>query len=331
MTKLEASGSVRLRGLKGDQNASAVTRWQRRLLVASDELAGGANCIHLLEPDGDAFVAATAQRIPLDAPGGDAAEMDLEGIALDGDVLYVLGSHSARRRKVDEDADYLRNRAALTEAPRAEPARDVLLRVHLQAGAGGNVQVLACDRTSLATILDGSEPFRTARGMASKENGVDAEGLAFWRGALYVGFRGPVLRGNLVPILRCRFASPVVEHETLFVNLGGRGVRDLAAVEEGLLILAGPVGEGPGSYRLYLWDGRDGVPGKGSPAWSAGRVLRTIGDLVLPGQDPDDDAGPKAEGMAVLETHAGHWEVLVVFDGLAGGGAQRYRVPRGAR
>ena len=65
--------------------------------------------------------------------------------------------------------------------------------------------------------------------IASKENGIDAEGLAVRDQKLYIGFRGPVLRGNFTPILRCRFGSPITEPEVLFVSLGGRGVRDRPA------------------------------------------------------------------------------------------------------
>src|SRR4030095_15559862 len=124
-------------------------------------------------------------------------------------------------------------------------------------------------RASLRGFLDTTEPFKSFGAIASKENGVDAEGLAVRDQRLYIGFRGPVLRGNFTPILRCRFGSPIGEPEVLFVNLGGCGVRDLARVDGGLLILAGPVGDGLGSYQLYLWDGRDGVPGEGGPTLRA--------------------------------------------------------------
>src|SRR5262245_60839271 len=75
------------------------------------------------------------------------------------------------------------------------------------------------------------------------------------------GFRGPVLRENYTPVLRFTFAVPVIESDLLYVNLGGRGIRDLTRARGGLLVLAGPVGDGPGSYQLYFWDGKDCLPG----------------------------------------------------------------------
>ena len=97
-------------------------------------------------------------------------------------------------------------------------------------------------------------------GLPSKENGVDIEGLAAKDGALYLGFRGPVLRENFVPIARVD-PSGSDEPELLFVKLGGRGVRDIAATTDGFLILAGPNGDQDWSFELFHWDGRDMVTG----------------------------------------------------------------------
>ena len=252
-------------------------------------------------------------------------EMDLEGIAVDGQTVFVLGSHSSKRKKVDPAKAYARNRSALLSLPEAEPARDVLIRFELDAaGKAGPIQ-----RTSLRSYLRATEPFKSFGIMSSKENGIDAEGLAVWNERLYIGFRGPVLRGNFTPILRCRFASPIAEPELLFVNLGGRGVRDLARVEGGLLILAGPVGDGPGSYQLYLWDGRDGVPGTGAHTSTINRGLRLIGDLPNPHSDTNGHKTPaKAEGMALIEETSHHWKLLVVFDGLKDGHGTCFRVEK---
>jgi hypothetical protein len=247
-------------------------------------------------------------------------EMDLEGIAVDAQTVFVLSSHSARRKKTDKDKAYEKNRAALMSSPEAQPARDVLLRFELDAaGKAGPIE-----RTSLRGFLDATEPFKSFDSIASKENGIDAEGLAVWDQKLYIGFRGPVLRGNFTPILRCRFGSPIAEPEVLFVNLGGRGARDLAGVNGGLLILAGPVWDGPGSYQLYLWDGRDGVPGKDAPT-SANSELRLIGDLPIPGSDAGGHKiSAKPEGLAVIKESSHDWEILIVFDGLKDGHATRF-------
>jgi len=219
------------------------------------------------------------------------------------------------------------NRLAATNSPEAQPARDVLLRFTLSSdGSPSHVE-----RTSLRSYLEVTEPFQSFSRTASKENGVDAEGLAFWKGSLFVGFRGPVIRGNLTPILKCSFGQPIQNPELFFVNLGGRGVRDLAALKKHLLILAGPMGDGPGHFQLYLWDGRDGVPGGGAPTSPADPGIILIGDVPIPTDAAGrPESGAKAEGLAVFEKASGehHWEVLIVFDGLKNGHAMKYRIEK---
>jgi len=314
--------TVRLIGLLDGTNASGIARWRDRLLVVSDELTERGNVVQAFEPDGtDYRAAATNGLTVLDLPGARPQEMDLEGLAVDGDDVYAVGSHSATRRKVDPAKTREKNRAALARPPEAKPARDVLLRVRFDAAG----QVGPVERSGLRAFLDATEPFRSFGAAAGKENGVDVEGLAVRGDDLFVGFRGPLLRGNFTPVLRCRFGAPVADPEVLYVDLGGRGVRDLAAVGDRLLVLAGPVGDGPGSYQIYLWDGTDRAPGSDVTLDEAG--LRLIGDVPLPPASAGGPA-PKPEGLAVTEDAADRWTVLVVFDGLRDAHAVRYRVPK---
>ena len=325
MEAIEKRESLRFHGMLDDKNVSAVSFWNQRALVVTDEITHKGNVVQAFEKHGDDFHAVAQWLTVLDVPGSAMEEMDLEGIAVDGQTVFVLGSHSSKRKKVDSEKAYARNRHVLLSSPEADPARDVLLRFELDAtGKAGPIQ-----RTSLRSYLSATEPFKSFGIMSSKENGIDAEGLAVWNQRLYVGFRGPVLRGNFTPILRCRFGSPIAEPELLFVNLGGRGVRDLARVEGGLLILAGPVGDGPGSYQLYLWDGRDGVPGTGAHTSAINPGIRLIGDLPISRSDATGHETPaKAEGMALIEETNHHWKILVVFDGLKDGHGTRFRVEK---
>jgi hypothetical protein len=43
-------------------------------------------------------------------------------------TIYVLGSHSARRKRVDEKNKYAKNRNALLAAAEPQPSHDVLVR-----------------------------------------------------------------------------------------------------------------------------------------------------------------------------------------------------------
>jgi len=138
-----------------------------------------------------------------------------------------------------------------------------------------------------------------------KENGVDIEGIVVRDGKVYLGFRGPVLRGNYVPVVSFEFEEPD-EYELMFIELGGRGVRDLAATDDGFLLLAGPVGDGDGSYQLHWWNGEDCIPGGGSP----GGETKLLGKI--------DADGGKPEGIAVSAEDDDRWEILLVSDGRSG-------------
>ena len=139
---------------------------------------------------------------------------------------------------------------------------------------------------------------------------IDIEGIAIHKQQLYIGFRGPVLRENWVPVLKCRFAKPVTEAELVYVHLDGLGFRDITRVENGFLILAGPVGDGPGLYQVYFWDGEDCLPG----VRTVGKIGRIEFLRVIP---TDEDA--KAEGLTLLKESSSDYEVGIVFDGLKNG------------
>lgn len=320
MAEIKRLNNIRFDSLLGGKNASAVCLLPDRALVVADEMTDdGNNVVQVFERHGDVFHAIPDEIVILDPPGATHEEMDLEGIAADGTTIYVLGSHSARRKRVEPNNKYAKNRKALLSPAEPQPSRDVLVRY--TCGADGKAGPI--ERTSLRAFLDANEPFRSFRSVASKENGIDAEGLAVRGAWLYIGFRGPVLRGNFTPVLRCGFGQPIKDPEILFVDLGGRGVRDMAAVDDGLLILAGPVGDGPGSYQLHLWSGEDTVPGDDVGPRATG--LAYLGDLPLPSTA---GAVAKAEGLALIEEQSDHWKVLVVFDGLENGHATRYRIDK---
>jgi hypothetical protein len=166
----------------------------------------------------------------------------------------------------------------------------------------------------LRDILENDEILAPFLSVPGKENGIDIEGIAVKDGKLFVGFRGPVLRGNFVPVLAFRFDEPD-DYELLFVQLGGRGIRDLVAVDAGFLIVAGAIGDGDASYQLCLWNGEDGVPGEGG--WD--HQIIKIGELAT-------DPGIKPEGLTVTAETTDAWRLLVVSDGHAS--ASEWTVPK---
>ena len=98
-----------------------------------------------------------------------------------------------------------------------------------------------------------------------EKNGVTIEGIAIKDDkTLYAGFRGPVLKGDegksravvLSAPLDALFDGGAAQHKLFRLPLGpGRGVRDLASFEGGILILAGPAASEAGTYAIYSWDG----------------------------------------------------------------------------
>lgn len=200
MARIEKQEHLRLHGMLGGKNVSAISFWNQWALVVADEVTDRGNVVQAFEKDGTDFRAVSNGLTVLDVPAGQVEEMDLEGIAVDGQTVFVLGSHSSRRKKVDAEKAYAKNRAALMSSPEAQPSRGILIRFELDAaGKAGSIQ-----RTSLRSFLNVTEPFKSFGAIASKENGIDAEGVAVLDQRLFIGFRGPVLRGNFTPILRCQ-------------------------------------------------------------------------------------------------------------------------------
>jgi Protein of unknown function (DUF3616) len=95
----------------------------------------------------------------------------------------------------------------------------------------------------LQGILKGDKILGPFTKIPSKENGTDIEGIAVKDETLFLGFRGPVRRENFVPVMVLQLDRPE-DYELRFVNLDGHGIRDITAVENGFLIIGGPVGDG---------------------------------------------------------------------------------------
>jgi Protein of unknown function (DUF3616) len=277
---------------------SAVARYKEMLVICPDE----GSQFDVLEAAGDnRFRAIRAVEL------SNGEELDLEGAASDHEFLYVVGSHSLARKRVDPERSYEENRARLLELKAADD-RDVLFRLTL--GDHGKLKSKAS--ISLRQLLRRDEPLRRFTDIPDKENGIDIEGIAVRDKQLYIGFRGPVLRGNFVPVMVLKFES-ADDYELRYVNLGGRGIRDIAAVSNGFLIIGGPIGDGDGSYQLYYWNGKDCIPGEGNQG----------GTVVLLGEIPAK-SGAKAEGLAVISEDDQQCNLIVLYDGPDRGDARRF-------
>ena len=63
----------------------------------------------------------------LEAP--DQKEVDIEDICCFEHICYVVGSHSRKRKKVDEEETKQNNRKRLYKVPKPQPTREVLYRL----------------------------------------------------------------------------------------------------------------------------------------------------------------------------------------------------------
>jgi hypothetical protein len=144
-----------------------------------------------------------------------------------------------------------------------------------------------------------------------KDNGFDIEGLAVRAGRLWVGLRSPVLRGWCC-ILELEVEAEeqelrLVSHKkqryrTHFFKLDGLGVRDIALLDDDLLILAGPPMTHAGPAGIWRWKNAAKKHAAADPG-DVAPVLR------LPQAKQED----KPEGLAVFDDGP-RPSVLVVFD-----------------
>jgi hypothetical protein len=213
----------------------------------------------------------------------DVDEADIEGMDFSGGYLWLVGSHSLKRAKPDGGDTPKKGRAALAEVS-SDNNRFLLARVPLVEEEGGvwapRQKVKDGEGKRVAAALPGSGTSNALTqaladdphlkgffAVPGKDNGFDIEGLAVVGDRVFLGLRGPVLRGWAVVLeVRVRASKddpsvlelrPVTKGGPLyfkhFLQLGGLGIRDLCAQGRDLLILAGPTMQLDGPVVLYRW------------------------------------------------------------------------------
>ncbi len=274
---------------------------------------------------------APQRRNPLAVP-----EADLEGLAYRDGYLWVLGSHARARGEADRatTAENLRalatieregNRHLLARIPViVDRAGIALARSH---GKGRERRTAACVRNSakgsrLTHLLARDAHFGPFVALPGKENGLDCEGLAVGAGGrVFVGLRGPVLDG-WAGLVELRVATdpedptrlslrPIPEGGKLryrkhFLELDGRGVRDLLVDGADLLILAGPTMANSGSFAIFRWRGGART---GRDSLVRGDRLEKLLDV------PDRGRNDHPEGIAAWPAIGrGRVRLLVVYE-----------------
>lgn len=263
-------------------NLSAIVLDGNHLWLGGDE----GTAIHRMtrDPSGD-FADHTRFELKklLGLPGPAKEEIDIEGLDVDGGYLWLVGSHSAKRKRADADQlldenhkrlhkiEVEGNRFTLARVPLNGAATPVKSRGELSAARlrGHNTANILTEALKRDNHLGRFVPHVTTKGdvegIPSKDNGFDIEGLAVRGNRVFLGLRGPVLRG-WATILELKvmekgdgeltletFASsnePYLKH---LLQLGGLGVRELAIHGDDLLVLCGPSMDLDGPVFIYRW------------------------------------------------------------------------------
>jgi hypothetical protein len=222
-----------------------------RVVVASDE----DNRLRVYDPSASEPAITAWDASPWLRLSGRHPECDLEGAARVGNRIYWIGSHGRNK-----DGKYRANRhrffaTEVTETPQGPRLRSV--------GSPCSTLVSAMLTTpSLASLhLDAAAALPP-----DSKGGLNIEALAARPdGSLWIGFRAPLTQGKsiLVPLLNPdavlegqapRFGSPTR------LDLGGRGLRDMAWTGSEWILVAGASGGEQKGTRLFRWNGEGSSP-----------------------------------------------------------------------
>jgi Protein of unknown function (DUF3616) len=250
-------------------------------------------------------------------------ELDAEAVAYDSkaNAFYVIGSHGRKRTCCKDN-----------------PSSFNLIRVPIDPSTG---RLDPDDRSGMAPAAWIAPPnilpaMQRSPQLAKRANaclgtkpprkkgkvvdcdfnpgqGANIEGIAILGDTVFLGFRGPV-DGNTAYLLafdRNSLFEPQLRNEvTIPIKLGpGQGVRDLAAVADGLLVLSGPEDDEPGQAALHRFDAKT-------------QAITLLGTLAgLPRK-------AKPEALLVLSEDAPAYQVLVLSDGVPNGSPLEYKVPK---
>ncbi|WP_026072302.1 DUF3616 domain-containing protein [Nodosilinea nodulosa] len=261
------------------------------------------------------------------------SEVDIEGLDYCDGYLWVVGSHSVKRnrakgKKPQKDIERLSqiehdpNRSILARLPvlngeivptyaPTDSEKDDLTAASLKHVNGQNqlLKALAEDE-HLGLFLKMQLP--------SKDNGFDIEGIAVSGSRIFLGLRGPVLRGWAIIVeievddsepgtLHLKDLGNGCPYRKHFLDLNGQGIRELCLHNGDLLVLAGPTMEIEGAMQMFCLE--DVLELSEHTLWSqeSGR-LKVLFDL------PFTIGSDHAEGLTLLPCLGYDDGLMVVYD-----------------
>ena len=261
-------------------------------------------------------------------PEPEDQEIDIEGIAYSDYYLWFVGSHSWKRKKPKPNKTDAENIKRLSKI-KTEANRYILGRIPMIGGelvptcqhpddpnitlsaakleltAGGNVLTEALVKDPHLGCFVGAT-------IPGKDNGFDIEGIAVDQNRLFLGLRGPVLRGWAI-MLEIQLETSGLEllklksigqaqYKKHFIYLNGLGIRDLYLDGEDILILAGPTMDLDGPVRIYRLQNGVNLP---DDVLSKPEIVQEI---------PYGNLDDHAEGITLFDRVTGTPSLLVVYD-----------------
>jgi Protein of unknown function (DUF3616) len=302
---------------------------EKHLWLGSDETST-IECLNLIDGKifGEHKQYQVTDFISLPAPSSD--EIDIEGLAYEDYYLWFVGSHSYKRKNAKTDKTDAKNVQRLAKIT-TEPNRYILGRIPLINGelvassphpndsnrqlSAAKLEVTPMGNLLMESLADDTHLGAFIKAMIpGKDNGFDIEGIEVQGNRVFLGLRGPVLRGWAI-ILEIELAasssgllnlSPIGEdgkgYKKHFISLNGLGIRDLCCDGQDLLILAGPTMDLDGPVQVYrLKAGFD----------SQTDILHKP-ELVL--EIPYGNGDDHAEGITLFGDVLGKPSLLVVYD-----------------
>lgn len=271
----------------------------------------------------------------LDLPEIDG-EIDIEGLDFQGNYLWIIGSHSLKRKKARPEKENQEKEIQRLTKIEKQANRYLLARIpvvknpdtgicelakvcpnpdHPQRMLYAGMVQMTSKGNELFDLLQKDEHLQGFFDIPCKENGFDIEGLAVYNDRVFIGLRGPVLRGWAVILeieieldsesrlkIRKNAESKYRKH---FIHLDGLGIRELCVHKQDLLILAGPTMDISGNVAVYRW--KNAFTHNENELVKPTDVQRITDIPTGFGNDLGKD---KAEGITLLNQD----EILIVYD-----------------
>ncbi len=312
--------------LIGDLSATTITP-DGSLWLGSDELLG----IDRLLPQ-ESCIFGNHRHFSLkeifDLPD-EEDEIDIEGLDYSEGYLWVIGSHSTKRKKPKQ------------KSPEDDLNRLTIIESELNRYFLGRIPVVnqelvktSTDSELFAAKLEINDQHNAlidalyrdphigemiSTRLPSKDNGLDIEGVAVKGNRVFLGLRGPVIRGIgiILEIEVMANSSGFLELKPLnssnqvyykhLVDLDGLGIRELCFDGDDLIVLSGPTMDVDGFQKLFRFKNILSYQAD-SITWQDSEDLELMFELPLKVKED------KAEGLVMFPCLGQSEAIMVVYD-----------------